>query len=111
MHSRFARSLLGYGPTGLTSPPADSLGGKFGVAFDSIPDHEMPQFMPDAPECRIAIGEHTGREVDPPDRQVGIGESGPVGMKGGPALQELVMFEDHKGQCLLEIGGVAKQPR
>ena len=69
---------------------------RFGEAFDSIPNHEMPQFMPNTPERRIAINEHARGEVDPPNRQVGIGKFGPVGMKGGPALQELVVFEDHK---------------
>jgi len=96
MHSRFARSLLGYGPTVLTSPPANTLGCKFGVTFGPIPNHEMPQFMPNTPQRGITVGEHTGRKIDPPDRQVGEGESRPVGMECGPAFEELVVFEDHK---------------
>jgi len=61
------------------------------------------------PQCLVAIREHTGGEVGPPNRQVGEGESGPVGMKSGPRFQELVMLEDHKGHWFLGIRGLRNQ--
>ena len=80
------------------------------MALDPIWNYEMSEFMPDDPQCRVAIRDHAGREVNPPNRQVRIGESGPIGMKSGPRLQEFGVLEYHKGYWFLEIKDFAKHP-
>jgi len=63
----------------------------------------MTQLMGNAPQSRIRVREHTGREVNSPDRQVGKGERGPVGVKSSPRLQELLLLEDDKSHRLIGI--------
>jgi hypothetical protein len=63
----------------------------------------MTQLMRNAPHSRISVREHTRREVNPPDRQVGKGELGPVSVKRIPRLQELLVLEDDKNHRLIGI--------
>src|SRR5262249_30117521 len=103
-----APRLAETGSAPLASSPANPLRGKFSVALDPIPNHKMPQFMPNDPQCRVAIREHAGREVDPPNRQAGVGECGPVGVKSVPRLQEFPVLEDDKSHRLIGIGELTK---
>src|SRR5215470_6911088 len=70
----------------------------------------MSQFMPNNPQCRVAIRKRSRREIDPPNRQVGIGESGSIGTKSNPRLQKLVVPEYHKSHWLLGSCGLTEQP-
>src|SRR6266404_2001525 len=85
--------LLNSAPACLSSSPSNALSGEFGGTFKYALGNKMTQLMGNAPQSRIRVREHTGREVNSPDRQVGKGERGPVGVKSSPRLQELLLLE------------------
>ena len=58
-----ALRLAETGSAPLASSPANPLPGKFSVALDPIPNHKMPQFMCNDPQCLVAIREYPGNPV------------------------------------------------
>jgi len=101
--SRRAPELLDSVPACLSSSPSNALSGEFGGPFKFTLGNKMTQLMRNAPQSRGGVREHTGREVNSPDREVGKGKRGPVSVKRTPRLQELLVLEDDKSHRLLGI--------